>query len=86
MNRNSTRLSTPSLKDTHTHIYGLLIGSDAVVYQNMRALGFEPVLYFHYRDEATGTFIEWISNFGEVEAGDDLEGILRDRGGTFIRT
>ena len=30
------------------HIYGVLKGSDAVVYQTVRALGFQPVLYlFH---------------------------------------
>jgi hypothetical protein len=32
------------------HVYDVLKGSDAVVYQSVRALGFEPVLYVYYKD------------------------------------
>jgi len=33
------------------HVYSVLKGSDAVVYQSVRALGYEPVLYLYYQDE-----------------------------------
>jgi hypothetical protein len=31
------------------HVYNVLKGSDAVMYQSMRALGFDPVLYVYYK-------------------------------------
>ncbi|KAI0250477.1 hypothetical protein BJV78DRAFT_1393596, partial [Lactifluus subvellereus] len=36
------------VEDKLEHIYSLLKGSDAAVYQNLRALGFEPLLYLYY--------------------------------------
>jgi hypothetical protein len=33
------------------HVYNSLKGSDAVVYQSVRALGFEPVFYVYYDDK-----------------------------------
>ncbi len=33
------------------HVYNVLKGSDAAVYQSMRALGFDPVLYVHYEQK-----------------------------------
>ncbi len=33
------------------HVYNVLKGSDVVVYQGMRALGFDPVLYVYYKPE-----------------------------------
>src|SRR6266566_7645166 len=34
------------------HVHNVLKGSDAVVYQSVRALGFEPVLYVYYDDSS----------------------------------
>jgi hypothetical protein len=36
------------IKENLNHVHNVLKGSDAVVYQSMRALGFEPVLYMYY--------------------------------------
>jgi hypothetical protein len=36
------------IKKSLKHVYDVLKGNDAVVYQNMRALGFDPVLYMYY--------------------------------------
>ena len=36
------------------YVYSVLKGSDAVVYQSRRALGFEPVLYVYYFEEGPG--------------------------------
>jgi hypothetical protein len=46
------------VEETINHVYSLLKGSDASVYQNLRALGFEPVLYLHYE--------QWDYNFQAV--------------------
>ena len=39
------------IKKELDHVYNVLKGSDAVVYNNTRALGFEPVLHVYYEDE-----------------------------------
>jgi hypothetical protein len=39
-------------------IYGALKGSDAIVYQTARALGFQPVLYMHYEWTTLNDFRE----------------------------
>jgi hypothetical protein len=36
------------------HVYDVLKGSDAVVYQSFRALGYEPVLYLYYQGSSYG--------------------------------
>ena len=36
------------IKESLKHVYNILKGSDAVVFQCMRALGFDPVLYVYY--------------------------------------
>ncbi len=41
------------IKYTFESIYDVLKGSDALIYQSVHALGFEPVLYMHY-DESVG--------------------------------
>ncbi len=40
------------------HVYGALTGSDAVVYQTFRALGFQPVLYMYYEWTTLNNFLE----------------------------
>jgi hypothetical protein len=37
------------VKDRLKHVYTLLKGRDATVYESLRALGYEPVLYLNYR-------------------------------------
>jgi 2OG-Fe(II) oxygenase superfamily len=73
------------------HVYGLLKGSDAAVYQSVRALGFEPVLYLYYEsgskwsDHFEAVLIDRVLNFeggGEVES---LIGMLRYHGGIVVR-
>ena len=39
------------IKRNLKHVYNVLKGSDAVVYQTMGTLGFEPVLYVHYDND-----------------------------------
>ena len=39
------------IKNSLKHVYNALKGSDAVVYQSVRALGFQPVLYLYYEME-----------------------------------
>ncbi|KAI0277142.1 hypothetical protein BGY98DRAFT_1107893 [Russula aff. rugulosa BPL654] len=39
------------IKESLKHVYDVLKGSDAVVYQSMRVLGFDPVLYVYYEDD-----------------------------------
>ncbi|KAH9956379.1 hypothetical protein BGW80DRAFT_1388114 [Lactifluus volemus] len=39
------------VKDTLKHVYNILKGNDATVYQSLRELGFRPMLYIHYKEE-----------------------------------
>jgi hypothetical protein len=52
------------IEDSLEHLYGVLKGSDAVVYRTVRALGFEPVLCLYY---------EWKPPWSK-----DPEGVLID--------
>jgi len=72
-------------------IYDVLKGSDAVVYQTLRVLGFEPKLYMYYNDE--DVIIDKVVDFGNL--GFDLseyeEGVqpvsefMQAEGGTLVR-
>ncbi|KAH9987091.1 hypothetical protein BJV77DRAFT_1145484 [Russula vinacea] len=42
------------IKDDLKHVYNVLKGSDAVVYQSVRANLFEPVLYMYYKNDGLG--------------------------------
>jgi hypothetical protein len=70
------------LNDNLDHAYGLLKGSDAVVYQTMRALGFEPVLYLRYMGDGDGVLLDKLPEieYGEFEDPYDL---LREEGGIY---
>jgi hypothetical protein len=39
------------VKDTLEHVYSILKGNDATVYQSLRELGFGPILYLHYKEK-----------------------------------
>jgi hypothetical protein len=58
------------------HIY--LKGNDTVVYQSVRALGFEPILYMYYGDEHfclhEGMIIDKVVNFHNDWAAADEDG------------
>jgi hypothetical protein len=71
-----------------SHVYGILKGSDAVVYQSVRALGCEPMLYTYYQDgirNAEGVIIDEVADLsnGPYEY-DDLESILVEEGGILV--
>jgi hypothetical protein len=71
------------------HIYGLLKDSDATVYQSLRALGLEPILYLNYRHEgdnvhSESVMINKVPNLDSFRLVDDLFGLLQDLNGTMI--
>lgn len=81
------------IKDSLEHLYGVLKGCDAVVYQTVPALGFEPVLSLYYEWEPPwsahleGVLIDEVIDFSCVrfpnEAG-DLAYVLREKGGLMV--
>ena len=53
------------------HVHNILKGSDAVVFESVRALGFEPVLYVYYKDNSqlhqpTGVIVDQLSNLHDA--------------------
>ena len=73
------------------HLYNVLKGSDAVVYQSVRAIGCEPVLYMYYNhdrlsDEAEGVLIDRVVNFTRYydPEGQDLVEFLHEEGGIIV--
>jgi hypothetical protein len=76
------------------HVYNVLKGSDAVVYQSVRALGYEPVLCLYYRDEFLlrrfktnqGVIIDKIIDFPKEGVDDDSnrDSILLQEGGILV--
>ena len=65
------------------HIYGALKGSDAVVYQTVRALGFQPVLYLFYEWTTPNNFreaavIDNMMNFHGSSDEDEVVDIIKD--------
>jgi hypothetical protein len=74
------------IEESLEHIYGVLKGSDAVVYQSIFALGYEAMLYLYYQDEihsGEGVFMDKVLDFSEVGPYKytDLESILLEEGG-----
>ena len=68
------------------HVHTVLKGSDAVVYQNVRALGYEPVLYVYYEySEEQGMIIDEVIIFENVcgHQTDTFE-IIHREGGIFV--
>ncbi|KAH9953971.1 hypothetical protein BC827DRAFT_1272991 [Russula dissimulans] len=81
------------INDGIKHVYGLLKGSDAVMYRSARALGFEPLLYMIYEWEppdmksTEGGLIERLVEFANYYPdGDrlDLTKIIRKEGGIVV--
>ncbi len=74
------------------HIYGALKGSDAIVYQTVRALGFQPVLYMHYEWTTPNNFqeaavIDKVMNFRRLRKWPgvvDITKVVREEGGIVV--
>ena len=82
------------IKDSLEHVYNVLKGSDAVIYQNMRALGFEPVLYVFYdenregdEDTFQGAMVDSLIDFDSAseESEQTLLDLVRVQGGIPVR-
>ncbi|KAI0250472.1 hypothetical protein BJV78DRAFT_1108457, partial [Lactifluus subvellereus] len=79
------------VEDKLEHVYGLLKSSDAAVYQNLRALGFEPLLYMYYPkpkwatwdDDIEAVLTDEVVDLGG-EAVEDTIANLRDLGGLCV--
>ena len=77
------------IEESLEHVHNILKGSDAVVYQTVHALGFEPVLYVYYEEEYSnppeGAMIDKLIKL----SGDQYEGsvpeIVQEEGGTPVR-
>jgi hypothetical protein len=81
------------IEDSLEHVHSVLKGSDAVVYQSVRALGYEPVLCLYYQDRHVyqdqqfhqGVIIDKMVDFPTDEDEDnDLDSILLREGGIFV--
>jgi hypothetical protein len=71
-------------------VHNVLKGSDAVVYQSVRALGFEPMLYLYYRQEYDdegheGVIIDKLAKWPR-KGGDTRDNILLQEGGISVDT
>ena len=76
------------IKDDLNHVYNILKGSDAAVYQSVLALGYEPVLYVYY--DRRGVMIDklvdfssWMDAFCSQE-GPDIEDVVHMEGGVLV--
>jgi hypothetical protein len=81
------------IKNSLKHVYKALKGSDAVVYQSVRGLGFEPVLYLYYETESSdsssifkGALIDEVLDFSSVYYGDEVDIVktIYERGGVVV--
>jgi hypothetical protein len=77
------------VQDSLKHVYNVLKGSDAVVYQSMRSLGFEPVLYVYYsededNDAHQGAMVDRVIDFDNVYEETVLD-IVQEQGGIPVR-
>jgi hypothetical protein len=74
------------IKKSLKHVYNVLKGSDAVVYQSMRALGFEPVLYVYYdederNDTLQGAMVDKLIDFYDINEGETVVDVVQKEGG-----
>ena len=70
------------------YVHNVLKGSDAVVYQCMRALGFEPRLHILYGNEYDAMVVHeliHIDEFIDEDQDDSVEKCIRQEGGTPVR-
>ena len=73
-------------------VYGALKGSDAVVYQTVRALGFQPMLYMYYEWTTPNGILEGavvdkvidFNNTAQWSSVMDITRIVREEGGVVV--
>jgi len=83
----------PAADDYLESIYDVMKGSDAVVYQSVRALGFEPTLYMFYGDKRVfngheGMIVDNIITVYSVLFTDEekaIQKVIREEGGIYVR-
>jgi hypothetical protein len=78
------------IKEGLKHVHDVLKGSDAVMYQSMRALGFDPVLYLYYEDDygetPKGVMVDKLIEFSDDSYGvPSVLKILQGEGGIPVR-
>jgi hypothetical protein len=78
------------IKESLNHVYNVLKGSDTIVYQSMRALGFEPVLYVYYdkagrSDGPQSAMVDRLINFNYIGGGETVVDAVQDGGGILVR-
>jgi hypothetical protein len=82
----------PIKNNSLEHVYSVLKGSDAVVYQSVLALGFQPVLYLYYEIEEydiQGSFIHKVVDLSDADYdsdGDveDITKVIHEEGGIVV--
>jgi hypothetical protein len=82
------------MKGSIKHVYNVLEGSDAVVFQCMRALGFGPALYVYYEEygedyddeysdpPAQGAMVDSLMDFKDSQNEETVFGIVQEDGGS----
>jgi hypothetical protein len=78
------------IKNDLNHVYEILKGSDAVVYQSVLALGYEPVLYVHYGEQGVMIdkvvdFSRWKEEFGSRQVAPMIDEVVQIEGGVPVR-
>ena len=80
------------IKESLKHVYDVLKGSDAVVYDGMRALEFDPVLYVYYEEKKysklvpQGAMINKLVDFSRISFDEETAlDILQGEGGIPVR-
>jgi 2OG-Fe(II) oxygenase superfamily len=76
------------IKNDLKHVYKILKGSDAVVYQSVLALGYEPVLYMYYDNrgvmiDKVVNFSHWLDSFCSDE-GPQIGDVVQMEGGILV--
>jgi len=78
------------IKNDLKRVYNILKGSDAVVYESVLALGYEPVLYVYY--DKRGVMIDKVMDFSEwmdaffSDEGPGIEEVVHMEGGVFVHS
>ena len=70
----------PIEKDLN-HVHKVLKGGDAVVYQSLQTLGFEPLLYLYYDHGNERAIIDKVVEFPVYQSEEDIVGIVYENGG-----
>ncbi|KAI0293872.1 hypothetical protein B0F90DRAFT_1821766 [Multifurca ochricompacta] len=72
------------------YVYDLLKGSDVVIYETFKSLGFEPKLYLYYEwsspqsDSIKASIIDWVVEFDECAEDTDVTREICNMGGIVV--